>query len=57
LDEESLEMAMEALVIIENEGRMIGIISNVRELKDRIQQQLIVQTNGSGQSHIKSQVV
>lgn len=57
LDEESLEMAMEALEIIENEGRMIGIISHVRELKDRIQQQLIVQTNGSGQSHIKSQVV
>uniref|UniRef100_UPI00403F4C41 AAA family ATPase n=1 Tax=Candidatus Enterococcus willemsii TaxID=1857215 RepID=UPI00403F4C41 len=56
LDEESLEMAMEALEMIENEGRMIGIISHVRELKERIQQQLKVQTTGTGQSHIKSVV-
>lgn len=52
LDEESLEMAMEALEMIENEGRMIGIISHVRELKERVTQQLLVQTNGSGQSTI-----
>lgn len=32
LDEEALEMAMEALESIENAGRMIGIISHVREL-------------------------
>lgn len=57
LDEESLEMAMESLEMIENEGRLIGIISHVRELKDRIQQQLIVQTDGNGRSHIKSQLV
>lgn len=56
LDEESLEMAMEALELIENEGRLIGIISHVRELKDRVQQQLIVETNGSGQSHIKTRI-
>jgi exonuclease SbcC len=53
LDEESLEMAMEALEMIENEGRMIGIISHVRELKERILQQVIVQTDGSGQSRIR----
>ncbi len=57
LDEESLEMAMEALEMIENEGRMIGIISHVRELKDRIQQQLIVEAKGNGQSRIFSQLV
>lgn len=57
LDEESLEMAMEALEMIENEGRLIGIISHVRELKDRIQQQLVVQANGNGQSRIKSQLM
>lgn len=52
LDEESLEMAMEALAMIENEGRLIGIISHVRELKERVTQQVLVKTNGSGQSKI-----
>ena len=41
---------MEALEMIENEGRMIGIISHVRELRERILQQVVVQTDGSGQS-------
>jgi len=53
LDEESLEMAMEALEMIENEGRMIGIISHVRELRARILQKVFVETNGSGQSRIR----
>lgn len=53
LDEESLEMAMEALEMIESEGRMIGIISHVRELRTRITQQVFVETNGGGQSQIR----
>lgn len=53
LDEDSLEMALEALEMIEQEGRLIGIISHVRELKERIFQQLIVETNGNGQSKTK----
>ena len=57
LDEESLEMAMQALEMIESEGRLIGIISHVRELKDRVQQQLIVQANGNGQSRLKHHTV
>ncbi|MGK0550849.1 SbcC/MukB-like Walker B domain-containing protein [Enterococcus faecalis] len=57
LDEESLEMAMEALETIENEGRMIGIISHVGELKARIPQQLQIQTNGNGQSRVRYQLV
>lgn len=56
LDEEALEMAMEALETIESEGRMIGIISHVKELKVRIPQQLQVITNGNGQSQIKYQI-
>lgn len=52
LDEEALEMAIEALEMVEDEGRMIGIISHVRELKSRITQQMIVKTNGAGQSYI-----
>ncbi|MDA9472726.1 AAA family ATPase [Enterococcus sp. 5H] len=55
LDEEALEMAMEALETIENEGRMIGIISHVSELKARIPQQLQIRTNGNGQSQLTYQ--
>ncbi|MDN6640274.1 MAG: SMC family ATPase [Tetragenococcus sp.] len=54
LDEEALEMAIEALEMVEDEGRMIGIISHVRELKNRITQQIIVKTNGAGQSSIST---
>ncbi len=47
LDEDALEMAIRALETIEGEGRIIGIISHVRELKERIPQQLqIVSENG-----------
>ncbi|MGF2942433.1 SbcC/MukB-like Walker B domain-containing protein [Enterococcus xiangfangensis] len=56
LDEEALEMAMEALEGIENTGRMIGIISHVRELKERIPQQIIVETSGTGRSSIRYQL-
>lgn len=53
LDEESLEMALEALSMIETEGRLIGIISHVQELKERITRKLLVKAQGSGQSVIK----
>lgn len=54
LDEEALDMALEALEMVENEGRMIGIISHVRALKDQISQQIIVDALGNGQSKIIS---
>lgn len=53
LDEEALEMAMEALETIESEGRMIGIISHVRELKERVLQQIRIDAKGSGQSTVR----
>ena len=53
LDEEALEMAIEALETIESEGRMIGIISHVRELKERVVQQIRISTEGSGQSKVR----
>ncbi|GCF94036.1 nuclease SbcCD subunit C [Enterococcus florum] len=56
LDEEALEIALEALAGIENHGRMIGLISHVKELKERIPQQIIVQTTGTGQSTIHYQL-
>lgn len=55
LDEEALEMALNALELIEGKGRMIGIISHVSELKQRIPQQLRVIAGGSGTSHIRYQ--
>lgn len=56
LDEDALGMAMEALETIESEGRMIGIISHVRELKDRVPQKILVEGLGNGQSKISYQV-
>ena len=53
LDEDSLEMALEALSMIETEGRLIGIISHVQELKERITRKLLVKAQGSGQSVIE----
>ncbi|MGX6962167.1 AAA family ATPase [Vagococcus xieshaowenii] len=56
LDEDSLEMAIEALELVESKGRMIGIISHVKELKERIPQQIQVVAGGVGESHIKYQL-
>lgn len=55
LDEDALEQAMDALELIEGQGRMIGIISHVRELKQRIPQQLQVVASGTGISTIRYQ--
>ncbi|MCR5347031.1 MAG: AAA family ATPase [Fretibacterium sp.] len=48
LDSEALEMALEALGEVRREGRMIGIISHVQALKERIptQIQVIPRLNG-----------
>ena len=53
LDEESLEMAVRALENVEGNERIIGIISHVSELKERIPQQLQV-ISKNGQSHVKN---
>ena len=54
LDEDALEEAMNALMNIEGSGRLVGIISHVKELKDRIPDQLQVISSGTGKSQIKS---
>lgn len=53
LDEDSLEMAIESLETIRGQGRLIGIISHVRELKERIPQQLQVSASPEGKSQVK----
>ncbi|KRM99007.1 AAA family ATPase [Loigolactobacillus rennini] len=56
LDEDALETALDALETVENQHRIIGIISHVKELQERIPDQLQVKTTGSGQSHVHYQL-
>ena len=50
LDENSLNMALDALGNIQSEGRMIGIISHVQALKERIATQIQVTPKSEGES-------
>ena len=42
LDEEALEQAMKALYRLADGNRLVGIISHVSELKERIEKQIVV---------------
>ena len=55
LDEESLEQAMNALVGLTQGNRLVGIISHVAELKERIDKQIVVTKDKTGGS--KAQIV
>ena len=48
LDEESLDQACDTLIGLVEKKRMIGIISHVPGLKDRIENQLVIEKTGSG---------
>ena len=48
LDPESLDKAIEALVELQSDGRMVGIISHVPELRERIDARLEVSTTANG---------
>lgn len=50
LDEESLEQAMTALKSLTESNRLVGIISHVSELKERIDRQIVVTKDRSGGS-------
>lgn len=50
LDEETLSQAMNALSDLADGNRLVGIISHVAALKDRIDKQIIVRKNSSGGS-------
>lgn len=50
LDEESLNQAMRALSGLTDGNRLVGIISHVTELKERIDRQIIVKKDKSGGS-------
>ena len=48
LDSESLDNAIDTLMELQDNGRIIGIISHVNELKERIPAKLIVETDTKG---------
>jgi exonuclease SbcC len=50
LDSESLETAMNAIMMLSNNNRLIGIISHVNELKDRIDKNIVVTKSSNGSS-------
>lgn len=50
LDDESLEQALNAIMMLSQENRMIGIISHVNELKTRIDKKIVVKKSSSGSS-------
>lgn len=53
LDEESLRQAIKALNSLSEGHRLVGIISHVAELKDRIDRQIVVTKDRSGGSKAK----
>ncbi len=55
LDEESLNQACDTLMALVEKNRLIGIISHVPELRERIHRQLIIDKTGSG-STIRNRV-
>lgn len=55
LDADSLEMAIETLMDLQATGRLVGIISHVDELKDRIPARIVVENKKQG-SHSRIEV-
>lgn len=53
LDTESLNMAMKALISLADGNRLVGIISHVSELREKIEKQIIVQKEKTGGSTVK----
>lgn len=53
LDEESLNQAMSALLKLTDENKLVGIISHVPELKERIEKQIIIKKSPIGGSTAK----
>lgn len=52
LDEETLDIALDTLSALQDEGKMIGIISHVTNLKERIGTQIIVHKGNNGTSRL-----
>lgn len=55
LDDEALQQAMKVLQSLTQGQRTIGIISHVSELKEQVEQQLLIRKDMDGISHVKMQ--
>ena len=55
LDTDTLDIALDALNLLESKGKMIGVISHVEALKERIPLQIQVHKKGAGESYIELQ--
>jgi len=53
LDDENLETALNALNLLQSGGKMVGVISHVEALKERIPLQIRVVPNGDGTSFVE----
>jgi exonuclease SbcC len=53
LDNDYLDVTLTALSNLHNEGKLIGIISHLAELKERITTHIDVQPQGDGHSKIE----
>lgn len=56
LDDESLDQAMKALMGLAEANKLVGIISHVNELKERIDKQIVVTKDKSGGSRLEVMV-
>ncbi|UOD33953.1 AAA family ATPase [Deferribacteraceae bacterium V6Fe1] len=52
LDDESLETALETLVGLQQDGKLIGVISHIQAIKDRIRTQINIKTLPGGRSEL-----
>jgi len=52
LDADALEIAIESLAGLQQEGKLIGIISHVPALKERISTQIVVSPRSGGKSQL-----
>ena len=53
LDEESLRQAIRTLLDLSENNRLVGIISHVAELKERIDKQIVVTKEKTGGSNVE----
>ena len=54
LDSETLEVALETLSTLQQEGKIIGIISHVPALKERIPTKIMVEKMTGGRNRLKA---
>ena len=52
LDAETLQVALDALERLQNQGKKVGVISHVQEMVERIAVKVEVQKEGNGKSRI-----